>query len=191
MTKKPSNIEQKYLKYRPELSNFMAKHVANPATAEELVQDVFLKIYESIKKNEITNPRAYLFTVARHVMIDNFRSRRARRRDQMLEFDETIHIENSISQEKRLEDRDELRCVSVAIHKLPPRTRKAFTLCRVFKYSYAEVAKVMGISPRTVEGHVAKGVTACTKHMLSLEVGVNKGFPSIVIPLSKPHRSNK
>jgi len=169
MAKKLNKLDERYLQHSPELRNFIAKHVKNTATVEELVQEVFLKIYKSAKRNSIEKPRAYLFKIARHLLIDHHRKSVTRQRDNMLEFDEAIHTDTHLSEEKRIEARDDLRCLAIAIQQLPPRTRKAFTLSRLYKYSYSEVAKMMDISPRTVEGHVAKGLAICTEYMTNLE----------------------
>lgn len=185
MVQKPTNANEKYLKHGPELSNFIAKHVDNIATVEELVQEVFLRVFKSAKWDSVENPRAYLFAITRNLLIDHFRSSKTRQSDNILEFDEAIHSESSLAEEKRIEARDDLRYLAKAMQKLPARTRKAFTLSRIFKYSYAEVGEMMGISPRTVEGHVAKGIIICTDHMVKLENHKNNSPTNNVIKLAK------
>jgi len=113
-----------------------------------------------------------------------------RQHDAMLEFDESIHTDNNPSEEKRLEARDELRNLALAIRTLPPRTKKAFTLSRLYRYSYAEIGDIMGISPRTVEGHVAKGLTACTQYMLEPDKknGLQISDNVVQLATSRPNR---
>jgi len=62
--------DERYLSHSPELRNFLAKHVNNPSTVDELVQDVFLKIFKGAKRNSVEKPRAYLFAVARNLLVD-------------------------------------------------------------------------------------------------------------------------
>ncbi|MBL4837087.1 MAG: RNA polymerase sigma factor [Kordiimonadaceae bacterium] len=185
MVKKPHKGDQRYLKHSSELHNFLSKRLGNPATVDELIQDVFLKIFKNTKRHSVEKPRAYLFAVARNLLVDHFRHNIARQHNNMLEFDETIHTDTSFSEEKRLETREDLRSLAVAIRTLPPRTRKAFTLSRLYKYSYAEVGEMMGISPRTVEGHVAKGLATCTTYMLQVDTREKSHMTDNIVQFSK------
>lgn len=162
MADKPTYLDDQFRQYGPELQAFIARHVQSAATAEDLTQEVFLQAQKTEKWQNIEEPRAYLFATARNRLIDHFRQRKSRQREKMLEFDEAIHGGHDISEERRLEARDELRQLAAAIRTLPPRARKAFMLNRIYRFSYAETGRMMGISPRTVENHVAKGLQMCT-----------------------------
>lgn len=162
MAEKTIFFDKQYREYGAEVLNFIAKHLDNPSTAEDLTQEVFFRAQNTAKWKTIEKPRAYLFTVARNLLNDHYRKYKVQHQDKMIEFDEKTHGEGAPSEEKRLEARDELRALGVAISSLPPRARRAFILNRVYRYSYAEVGRMMNISPRTVENHVAQGLLTCS-----------------------------
>lgn len=167
MMEKTIFFDKQYREYGAEVLNFIAKHLDNPSTAEDLTQEVFFRAQNTAKWKTIEKPRAYLYTVARNLLNDHYRKLKVQHQDKILEFDEKIHGGVAPSEEKRLEARDELRILGAAIRSLPPRARRAFVLNRVYRYSYAEVGRMMNISPRTVENHVAQGLLTCTELMKS------------------------
>ncbi|MFC3052553.1 RNA polymerase sigma factor [Kordiimonas pumila] len=159
-------FEKQYRKYGPEVQNFIARYVGNYSVAEDIMHEVFIKAYQAYQEKHIDNPRAYLFAAARNHSLNHLRQQSNHRRHSTVEFDELIHAHERPSEDTRIEARNELQLVIKAIRTLPPRAQKAFILNRVYRFSYKEVGEKMGISPRTVENHVAKGLLACTKFMV-------------------------
>jgi len=160
-----SILEKQYRQYKPEVQNFIAKYVGNFSTAEDITHEVFIKVHKAAQNKTIDNLRAYLFAAARNQLLNHFRLRANQQRDRTIEFDELIHGNNTPSEEMRFEARNDLQQLIMAIRTLPPRAQKAFILSRIYRFSYIEIGKRMGISPRTVENHVAKGLTTCAKLM--------------------------
>jgi len=187
MAEKTIFFDRQYREHGAEVLNFIAKHLDNPSTAEDLTQEVFFRAQNTAKWKTIEKPRAYLFTVARNLLNDHYRKLKVQHQDKTLEYDEKTHGGVAPSEEKRLEARDELRTLGAAINSLPPRGRRAFMLNRVYRYSYAEVGRIMNISPRTVENHVAQGLLTCTQLMKEHETMAPKNNITIL----KAHREKK
>lgn len=168
MTDNTNDFEKQYRRHKLEVQNFVSKYVGNISTAEDITHEVFLRVQKSVNWKDIDKPRAYLFAAARNQLIDHFRRQSSQRRKDTIEFDEFAHDVSGISEEKRIETRDSLRKLIEVIKNLSPRVQRAFILSRIYKFSYGEVGKIMDISPRTVENHVAKGLLACTNHMVRI-----------------------
>ena len=184
-------LEQQYRKYEQEIRRFLAKQVANDEIAEDLTQEAFLKVQNVEDLQSINNPRAYLFAITRNLLIDHFKNRKTQQQDDMLEFDENIHWSKTSTEENRLEAREDLRRLAVAIRSLPPRAQKAFILNRVYRFSYAEVGRMMGISPRTVENHAIKGLNICIRELGRLDDDDKKTDKSNSVINFSAIRSNK
>ncbi len=185
MAKKPTLLGAQFRQYGAEMLQYIARHVQDKATAEDLTQEVFLRAQRTENWPEIEDPRAYLFATARNLLTDHFRQRKAQQQDDILVFDEALYKEHGTSEEKRLEARSDLRMLATAIQSLPPRARKAFMLNRVYRFSYGEVGKMMRISPRTVEHHVAKGLHACAHYLASAGGNAESSPENSVIDLAR------
>lgn len=131
--------------------------------ADDLAQETFLRAHRSGGLGGVRNLRAYLLQAARNLFRDRLR------RDRLAEF---VPLEDSVSD--RVHDRapspeavaaarEEMAAVLEALAALPERARHAVLLHKFHQLSYAEVAAVMGISPRTVEKHLARGLAACMR----------------------------
>ncbi|MGI9342952.1 MAG: RNA polymerase sigma factor [Gammaproteobacteria bacterium] len=164
-----SMVAELYERYRLEILGFLTSKVATPEQAKDLLQQTFLRVLQRTKWVDVANPRAYLRTVARNVLIDFYRQQAARREDATIEFVEDDHGDDRNSPSRQLVADEYLRHLTDALASLSRPVRVAFVLSRVYGYTYSEVGTALSISPRTVEKHVAKGLAACFRHMNDIE----------------------
>lgn len=145
-----------YHRYRNEVYGYGLTLVKVPEIAEDLVQDVFVKIWDVHHKLEIKqNFRSYLFRVCHNRAID-INKEIARKRhllDQLIYHYQFLPEADPISAEE-LQRYDEL--VVEALDSLTPVRRMVYDLCKVEKKSYEEAARELGISPNTVKAHMSK-----------------------------------
>jgi RNA polymerase sigma-70 factor (ECF subfamily) len=128
----------------------------NDAESEEVVQDVFLRLWERRGAlAAVDDVGAYLRTAVRHRVID--RVRRDLTEQQVISHiahepagDETAHGDRT----------QMLAHVQRAMTALPPRCRAAMQLRWFERRSYAEIATVLGISPKGVERLITRGLAA-------------------------------
>ena len=160
--KSPSAFQLLFKLYNAKLLHFTFSYIPNKQDAEEIVQDVFIKIW----KNEtiLTNLNGYIYTVTRNACLDFLRKKKV-----------TLNIENNISQieasinynalsddtaafiiEKELEE-----AVLQAIEYLPKRCKDVFILSRIEGFKHKEISKELDISTKTIENHITKAL----KHM--------------------------
>lgn len=123
--------------------------------AEDVAAETMARAYAAADFTRITAGRAYLFQIARNLLID------AARRDKVVSFDlvadlELLQVDDG--QEAYLHARDELRRLQAIIETLPIQCRRAFVLRRVYGHSVGEIAEEMELSVSTVEKHLTKAV---------------------------------
>lgn len=148
-----------HARYVVDLLDFAYTYLRSRADAEEVVQDLFLWIWEH--RHEWTAPgglRSYLFKAIRNRAINRLRQHRVQARfQQRMSQHATPPTLRPATPPDPLAGAtaEELRTVLAnAIATLPDRCREVFLLVRERQLSYAEVASLLGIAPKTVEIHV-------------------------------------
>jgi RNA polymerase sigma factor (sigma-70 family) len=127
---------------------------------DDLVSETLSRAWAAPDWRQVTSGRAYLFMIARNLLIDAARRNAIVYFDQVADFDTLRH---DISPEAGLTARDELRRLETIIASLPEQARRVFVLRRVFEHSMIEIAEEMGLSVSTVEKHLAKAIMIVAK----------------------------
>ncbi len=156
-----ADVAEHFRDHHRDILGFLRSRVRMPEQAEDLLQQVFLKVMQRSDWSEIRNPEAYLRTTARHVLADFYRSQNARDQGIVLEYQEFRHADETWSPGDSLRSGEFFDRLAGVLDSLSPNVRKAFVLSRVYGYTYAEIGQALSISPRTVEKHVAKGLAWC------------------------------
>ena len=143
-----------YEKYSGKLYSFALKYLRSKADAEELVQSVFLKLWENRKSliKEFSF-KSYLFTIAYNDICKLFRKRHYRQR-----FIEDKIYENPLSSfdaAEGIEYRSVLERVQQIIQKLPERQKSIFLKSRNEGKSTKIIAEEMNLSPGTVDNYIS------------------------------------
>jgi len=141
---------------REALHRYIRRFVGSSETAKEIVQEAFLRTYR--QRESVTTLRAFLFSTARNLAANEYRHRRIVERGGFRDFgDSWVKTERESLETELLRD-ERNRLVQEAIDRLPPQCRAAFTLRVFHDCSYKEVAERLGISAKTVEKHIARGL---------------------------------
>jgi RNA polymerase sigma-70 factor (family 1) len=153
----PTEIFTKlFAESRHALHRYIRRFVGSSETAKEIVQEAFLRTYR--QRDSVTTLRAFLFSTARNLAANEYRHRRITERGTMGDFgDSRVKTERESLEVELLRD-ERNRLIQEAIDRLPPQCRAAFTLRVFHECSYKEVAERLGISPKTVEKHIARGL---------------------------------
>ncbi|AEL26086.1 RNA polymerase sigma-70 factor [Cyclobacterium marinum] len=128
--------------------------------AEEVVQTVFLKLWEKRATVEITTSiKAYLYKAVYYDALNYLKHEKVKMKHRETKHheyagDQSIGtvVDNSV-EEKEIQTR-----LNLALMALPDKCRKVFHLSRFEELKYAEIAERMGISIKTVEGHMGKAL---------------------------------
>lgn len=171
-------FETLYSLYSPRIYKRTLQLVRNQALAEEVLQDVFLKIWD--KRTQLNNGKSFqalLYTIATNMVIDLFR--KAAIDQKMLE---NFIRESGGSFDSSLETDEELAKVQVEqlLNILPEQRRNVYRLVKLEQKSYEEVAAMLGISKSTVSDHVVKATKALKAFSSSAE-GLNILLAAMII----------
>ena len=153
----PSDLFTKlFAESRQALHRYILRFVGSSETAKEIVQEAFLRTYR--ERDTVTTLRAFLFSTARNLAANEYRHRRTVERGVVGVLDDSrVKLECESLETGLLRD-ERNRLLQEAIDRLPPQCRAAFTLRVFHECSYKEVADRLGISAKTVEKHIARGL---------------------------------
>lgn len=141
-----------YRHYYPGLLSFANGILKNRQNAEEVILDVFLKLWENRKMLlTIKNLSNYLYVAVRHSCISSLRKQKVMySQDYEDDFQYTYH-----SPELHLISKENLLIINSAIQSLPERCRLIFRLVKEERLKYDEVAKLLNLSIKTVEAQLS------------------------------------
>ncbi|MGJ7531536.1 MULTISPECIES: sigma-70 family RNA polymerase sigma factor [unclassified Variovorax] len=155
-------------RYYRELLSFLSRKVSDRATAADLAQESYARVYEAQRTGSVVrDPRALLYRTARNLVTDHHRRTSVRAGgDTAAPDEEPVELDDCIGPETFepdtiLSSGQGLAAMVETIDRLPPRCREAFVLYKFDGLSYAEVAERMGISVRTVEMQLRIAMEAC------------------------------
>ncbi|MET0612335.1 sigma-70 family RNA polymerase sigma factor [Pseudomonas caspiana] len=148
-----------YNEYNGWLKGWLRVRLGCANEAADLAQDTFLRVLTARNVEAIREPRTYLSSVARALMIDKFRRRAV----------EQAYIEAlamrpeplDISPETRLLILETLTAVDLMLDGLGERTRQLFLAVQLEGLSYVAVAERHGVSVTTVKNHMIRAMTHC------------------------------
>lgn len=144
---------------RPALLRFFGRRTGSGAVAEELTQDLFLRLLRRPDLFELDNVEGYVFEAASNLARDRARREAVRG---------GVHVEMEVEglsldapdPEQVVDGRRRLEAVLAAVEALPPRARDVLVLRRFEGLSYAQIAARLGISVSAVEKRMAKALAA-------------------------------
>ena len=152
--------------YYPRILNFIYRFVGNQGTAEDLAQEVFMRVYNSAPRYRPKSRfQTWLYTIAKNVALNDLRrSRRlAYSIDEQAEGDdhkyykEMGELKESAPDEKLIQEEKAAR-VRAAISKLPENQRVAIILRRYEEFSYAEIAATLNVSDKAVKSLLSRAM---------------------------------
>lgn len=158
-----------YLQYAGELI-FFARRFVDIYAAEDIVHDVFLKIWD--KRSTIIveeNVRNYLFSMIQHACYDYLKHQQVEdsfinKTVHQLKLDELKYYE---SPKDYMWDEEKIEAVYASIEKLPSKSRNIFIKAYLEGQKHADIAEELDISVRTVETHVYKALKFLRNSLVS------------------------
>lgn len=135
-------FDELYALASPVVRRFLRSRVAEASRVEDLVQETFLRLHQARRTYDPAFPvRPWLLAIARHTWLMDTRGRS--RRPQATEVLEDAHGVQASSGAALFADRDEVRR---ALGELTPAGRAPLVMHHVWGYSFAEIAKRMGVT---------------------------------------------
>lgn len=147
------NFEQVFTGFYVNLCRFAYTYVKNEEMAEEVVQELFISLWEQRDRLEIkTSVRSFLYTSVRNRALNYIRNHKTRA---LHEDDFAEHQVEQVDYIINFCEREELQSlITEAIGELPDQCRTVFELSRNEGLSYKEIAEKLSVSPKTVENQM-------------------------------------
>ncbi|MBU1045753.1 RNA polymerase sigma factor [Patescibacteria group bacterium] len=145
MDKKQKKFSKIYDNYVESIYRFISIKVSSQEIAEDLTSEVFLKTWKSFQQEDkIKNPRAYLYTTARHLVIDFYRTNKEMR---TISIEDTKEIEDMTAPIEAQEKQDAaLEIVKQGLNALKEDYQNVVVWRYVDGLSIGEIAKILGKS---------------------------------------------
>lgn len=164
MPGRPS-IEHLYLEHHGWLQGWLRQRLNNRADAADLAQDTFVRLLQRRQPQPLLEPRAYLRTVARGLVIDLWRRRDIER--VWLETLAQLPAEDIPSPETSHQAIEALMLIDQMLDALPERARSVFLLAQLEGMPCPQIAARLGVSLSTVERDLARVLRHC--YLLAFE----------------------
>jgi RNA polymerase sigma factor (sigma-70 family) len=132
---------------------------------DDVVQESYLRLWRARAREPIQSARAFLFTIARRIALDVVRKQRNSPIEPAADPAATTHAETTPGVAEHLDREERVQLVTEALLTLPPRCREAVMLYKLKGLSRREVATALGISEKTVDEQVARGVKRLEQHV--------------------------
>jgi RNA polymerase sigma-70 factor (ECF subfamily) len=164
-------FEDAFRAYCPELCAFAFRYLQSPVLAEEVVHDVFMRLWQ--KRGELQlreSLKAYLYGAVRFRSISMLRKQAgAEERLAKVEREQLAGTAYAVNEGPiEIERRELIDAIERALAELPPRCRNAVILRWQREMSYAEIAEAMGISIKAVEAHLTRAAKRLRTHLPAL-----------------------
>src|SRR5687768_2225156 len=164
--------------YRRKVFNVAYKFVGRHDQAEDLTQDVFLKLYKSLDTfDRRANFQTWLVSVSRNLCIDHYRSVRKEREtiDRDVDPGELTPAAATVSPIAALEQADRVALLKKAMAQLPPTLRSAVLLRDIQELSYQEIADRLHLPEGTVKSRINRGRTELARQIRRLRDELETG----------------
>ena len=159
-----SAFDQLFYRYHHQLGIYIFQLTASRELAEEIVQDVFLKIWtQRTTLASVDNFRAWLFVISKNQTLNCLRKlvreRLLKQQWQQSQNPEPLQLEMPAEEQFQLIDQ--------AIDQLPPQQKKVFILSRYRRMKYDEIARELNLSRETVKFYLQTANASITKFVNS------------------------
>lgn len=152
-------FESLYGAHHSWLKSWLTRKLQSAFDADDITQDTFLRAMGSDTLPTLRDPRSFLCTIARRVMVDLFRRNALEKAylDMLALMPEML----APSPEERESQLETLQLIDAMLDRLSCKTREAFLLSQLEGLTYSDIAQKLGVSVSSVKKFVAKAVEHC------------------------------
>ncbi|WP_062186582.1 RNA polymerase sigma factor [Sphingopyxis sp. C-1] len=151
-------ISRHVLPHERALRGWLAKYSASAINIDDIVQESYAAIFDLATVDHIRRPQAYLFEIARSIILQQLRRARIVPIHSVADVALLDRPDDQPSPEDIVAGRQELRQLADAVAQLPPRCAEVFRLRKIDGLSQRDTASALGISENTVEKQIGKAI---------------------------------
>lgn len=162
-------VAKEILPHERDLRTWLRRRVLAAVDVEDVVQECYCRLAQLPDVAHIAVPRAYLFTMAQHIL------RRQRERARVVRFETASDMSNwegegdPLTPERFAQSRQELARVQAALAQLSDRARRIFVMRRIEGLSQKAIAQTLGVSETIVENEASRGLRAILRQLTEPE----------------------
>ncbi|MBE2280389.1 MAG: RNA polymerase sigma factor [Ignavibacteriaceae bacterium] len=146
-----------YNKHKKKIFNYIFKMICNKIVSEDIVQNVFLKLYSNLKNIKNQGSIEYwLFTTTRNEIYSYLNKKRMKNERFIDEDISEIYLKNDSEFQKELDLREVKELINEELDKLPVEQKEVFVLREFSGMSYSEIAGLTNVEEKTVKSRLFK-----------------------------------
>ncbi|MCL6700542.1 sigma-70 family RNA polymerase sigma factor [Pseudomonas sp. T1.Ur] len=159
-----SRFHHVFLTQRTPLLRTLERMVNNPSTAEDLLQETYLRVTRALSERTVDHLEPFVFQTARNLALDHLRARRIQSRTLVDDVPLDV-VNNVIAPQSSAEDAAHaermLERLNVSLRSLSPRQQQIFILSRLHGHSYQDIAQRLNVSLSTVQKELKLIMAIC------------------------------
>lgn len=177
-------IGREVIPHEPVVRAWLKRNAPDPIEAEDILQDAYCRLADLTTVDQIANPRAYFFSVARNLLLNEIRHARVIQISNITEIETMALSDEEPSPERIVAGRRELERVQRFLAVLPERCRRIIEMRKVEGLSQREIAQRLNITENVVENNVSRGIRFLIE-------AVGKDQPATSEPRGRNHDRTK
>lgn len=173
-----SRIYKAYLVSEVALKRFLWRFYKRAEDVEDAAQEAFLRAFRAEFDQEIDDPQAFLFRVARNFALSDL----ARKSNNAVVFlaesggSPVLEDESLVCAEEQLVSKQKLALLVRAVATLPPKCRRIFIMRKFEGRRVKDIAAILGVSVSNVDNQLAVGLQRCTEYLRKHGYGAVDGM---------------
>lgn len=162
-----ATILEAYLENEVALKRYLKRFTKSREAADDLAQEAFLRAFAAETGHVIEAPKAFLFKVAKNLALNELARQSFMAIEPLGDFEgrQVLEDNSQAAVDDVVDSRERIRLLARAIAALPPQCAKVFILRKMQGLSQKDIAIRLNISVKTVENHVALGLSRCRAYM--------------------------
>ena len=159
-----SRFHHVFLAQRTPLLRTLQRMVNNPSTAEDLLQETYLRVTRALGERTVEHLEPFVFQTARNLALDHLRARRIQSRTLLDDVPQEV-VHNVVAPQSSAEDaahaEQMLERLNLRLQALSPRQQQIFILSRLHGHRYQDIAKRLDVSLSTVQKELKLIMAIC------------------------------
>lgn len=151
-------FQREILPHEAALVRFLSRKWVHPSEVQDIRHDIYIRVIEAAERKLPHSPRAFLFDIARKLLVDRVRRERIVSFDLLADVDSLNVLIDELSPERQAAGREQMHRLATLFRRLPLRCRQVVWMRRIEDLPQKEIARRLGIAEATVEKHLMRGI---------------------------------